>query len=126
MFCDYNETPLTTANGHFRRRGKRKYPEKPFIVNFVRRTLGVLNQRDHAVCMVELQSGQSIKQVLVDVNKQCKYVFREIDACKQRIRLDFPERKSNNFPYFSFISVDAANLHKRKKWEFCFGYLLRL
>lgn len=36
------------------------------------------------------------------------YVLGEIRAGKERIRLDFQERKKNNFPYFSFISKDAV------------------
>jgi len=115
MFCDYHEAPLTTVKGLFSRRGRRKYPEKPFTVEFVKRALAVLSQRDRTICMVQLQSGQSIKQVLIDVNKQCKYVFHEIDAGKQRIRLDFAERKGNGFAYFTFISRDA--IQEIQKWR---------
>lgn len=115
MFCDYHEAPLTINKGFFPNRGRRKYPERPFTAEFIRRILSVLSQRDRAICMTELQSGQSIKQVLVDVNKQYKYVFREIDAGKQRIRLDFAERKGNDFPYFSFISQDA--IQEIRKWR---------
>lgn len=115
MFCDYHEAPLTTINGLFAKRGRRKYREKPFTVEFVKRALAVLSQRDRAICMVQLQSGQSIKQVLVDVNKQCKYIFHEIDAGKQRVRLDFTERKGNGFAYFTFISRDA--IQEIQKWR---------
>lgn len=115
LFCDAHEAPLTTTNGFFPKKGHRKYPEKPFTAQFIRRALAVLGQRDRAVCMTELQSGQSIKQVLVDVNKQARYIFREIDAGKQRIRLDFSERKGNNFQYFSFISVDT--IQEIQKWR---------
>lgn len=115
MFCDYHEAPLTTAKGFFQKRGRRKYSEKPFTAEFVRRALALLSQRDRAICMVQLQSSQSIKQVLVDVNNQCKHVFRQIDAGKQRIRLDFPERKGNGFAYFTFISQDA--IQEIQKWR---------
>ena len=114
MFCDYHEAPLTINKGFFPNRGRRKYPEKPFTAEFIRRILSVLSQRDRAICMTELQSGQSIKQVLVDMNKQYKYIFREIDSGKQRIRLDFTERKGNGFRYFSFISQDA--IQEIQKW----------
>ena len=114
MFCDYHEAPLTSTNGFFKKRGRRKYVDKPFTVDFVKRVLGVLNQRDRAVCMVQLQSGQSIRQVLVDVNMQPKYIISEIKAGKERIRLDFRERKGNGFPYFTFISRDA--IQELRKW----------
>jgi hypothetical protein len=106
-FCDYHEAPMTTVVGLFKKRGRRKYADRPFTVDFVKRALAVLTQRDRAVAMVQLQSGQAIKQVLVDVNSQCKRVFRLIDQGAQRIRFDFAERKGNGFPYFSFISRDA-------------------
>lgn len=115
LFCDMNEAPLTTTNGFFPNRDRRKYQDKPFTVDFVKKILSLLNQRDRAVEMTQLQSGQGIKQVLVDINRQCNYVFREIDAGKRRIRFDFPERKGNGFSYFSFISVDA--IQEIKKWR---------
>jgi integrase len=115
MFCDYHEAPLTTRKGFFPRRGRRKYSEKPFTADYIRHILAVLNQRDRAICMTELQSGQSIKQVLDDINRQCKRIFREVDSGKQRIRFDFPERKGNGFPYFTFISQDA--IQEIQKWR---------
>ena len=115
LFCDANEVPLTNTDGFFPKRDRRKYQDRPFTVDFVKKILSLLNQRDRAVEMTQLQSGQSIKQVLVDINRQCKYVFREIDAGKRRIRFDFPERKGNGFSYFSFISVDA--IQEIKKWR---------
>jgi integrase len=115
MFCDYHEAPLTTRKGFFPKRGRRKYSEKPFTADYIRRILGVLSQRDRAICMTELQSGQSIKQVLIDINKQCNRIFREIDSGKQRIRFDFKERKGNGFAYFTFISQDA--IQEIQKWR---------
>jgi hypothetical protein len=123
LFCDLNEAPLTSSNGFFPKRGRRKYQDHPFTVDFVRRILGFLNERDRAVCLVQLQSGQSIKQVLVDINCQVKYVFREIDSGKQRIKFDFAERKGNGFHYFSFISVDA--IHQLQKWRLIREKMLR-
>jgi len=113
-FFDYHEAPLTAINGFFRKRNRRKYVDKPFTVDFVKRVLGVLNQRDRSVCMVQLQSGQSIRQVLVDVNAQAKYVISQVKAGKERVRLDFQERKGNGFPYFTFISRDA--IQELRKW----------
>jgi integrase len=115
LFCDVNEAPLTTTDGFFPKRNRRKYLEKGFTVDFVKKVLGLLNERDRAICLIQLQSGQGIEQVLVDVNAQCKYIFREIDAGKKRIRLDFPERKGNGFRYFTFISEDA--IQQLRKWR---------
>ncbi|MCJ7768554.1 hypothetical protein MUP79_09210 [Candidatus Bathyarchaeota archaeon] len=116
LFCDVNEAPLTTTDGFFPKRNRRKYQEKGFTVDFVKKVLGLLNQRDRAVCLTQLQSGQGIEQVLVNVNGMCRYVFREIDAGKKRIRLDFPEgRKGNGFKYFTFISGDA--IQEIQKWR---------
>ena len=114
IFCDYHEVPLTSSNGFFHKRNRRKYADRPFTVDFVKRVLGVLNQRDRSVCMVQLQSGQSIRQVLVDINRQAKYVINQIKAGKERIRFDFKERKGNGFPYFTFISRDA--IQELRKW----------
>jgi len=115
LFCDVNEAPLTTTDGFFPKRNRRKYQEKGFTVDFVKKVLGLLNERDRAICLIQLQSGQGIEQVLVDVNSQCRYVFREIDAGKKRIRLDFPERKGNGFRYFTFIGEDA--IQQIRKWR---------
>jgi integrase len=114
-FCDYHELPITAARGIFGKVQKRKFTEPAFTVDFARRVLGALNQRDRAVGMVALQAGQSIGQVLGDISGMKDYVFNEIDAGKSRIRVDFPERKGNDYPYFSFISVDA--IQELQKWR---------
>ena len=114
-FCDYNEVGLTENNGFFPKRERRKYQEKPFTAEYIRRALSVLSQRERSICMVELQAGQSIKQVLVDVNHMARYIFKEIDSGKQRIRIDFNERKGNGFSYFTFISADA--IQEIQKWR---------
>jgi len=114
LFCDYHEAPLTSTNGFFPKRNRRKYADKPFTVDFVKRVLSVLNQRDRSICMVMLQSGQSVKQVLVDVNQQAKSIIAKMNAGAERIRLDFPERKGNGFRYFTFISRDAVQ--ELRKW----------
>jgi len=114
LFCDFHEVPLTSTVGFFRKRNRRKHVDRPFTVELVKRILGVLSQRDRAVCMVMLQSGQSIKQVLVDMNGQAEYIIGEIKAGKERIRMDFRERKGNGFPYFTFISRDA--IQELRKW----------
>jgi hypothetical protein len=115
LFCDANEAPLTTKNGLFPKRGRRKYQDHAFTVEFVKKVLGLLNERDRAVCLVQLQSGQSIHQVLMDINRQCRYVFGEIDAGKKRVKLEFAERKGNGFAYFTFIGQDA--IQQIQKWR---------
>jgi len=115
LFCDVNEAPLTTTNGFFPNRSRRKYQEKDFTVDFVKKVLSLLNQRDRAICMTQLQSGQSIKQVLVDINKQAGLVLQKLDSGAARIRFDFAERKGNGFSYFTFIGEDA--IQELRKWR---------
>ena len=115
QFCDYHELPLTSARGVFGKVKKRKHQEPAFTVAFARRVLAALSQRDKAVCLVALQSGQSIGQVLGEVSEMREHVLRMIDAGSCRIRLDFPERKGNSFPYFTYISVDA--IQELQKWR---------
>lgn len=115
MFCDYHEAPLTTSKGLFKKRGRRKYKDTLLTVEFVKRALAALPQSSRAVALVQLQAGQAIKQVLVDINVQAKRIFREIDAGKERIRFDFEERKGNGFAYFSYISRDA--IQEIQKWR---------
>jgi hypothetical protein len=115
MFCDYNEAPLTSTKGLFRKRGRRKYKDTLTTRDFIKRALAALNQRDRAVSLVQLQSGQGIQQVLKDINRQRKRIFQEIDAGKERIRFDFTGRKGNDFAYFSFISRDA--IQEIQKWR---------
>jgi integrase len=115
QFCDHNEVPLTSTGGFFPNRERRKYQETPFTADFIKKILAVLNQRDRAICMCELQAGQAIQQVLVDINQQAKRVFRLIDGGAERIRFDFEERKGNGFQYFSYISRDA--IQEIQKWR---------
>ncbi len=115
QFCDNNEAPLTTTKGLFPKKDRRKYPENPFTADLIRRALAVLNQRDRTICMCELQAGQAIQQVLVDINCQARRIFREIDNGAERIRFDFDERKGNGFKYFSYISKDA--IQEIRKWR---------
>jgi hypothetical protein len=112
-WCADNEVELTTQQclmGSVRR----KFAEPAYTVALAKKVLAVLSQRDRAVCMCMLQSGQSVSQILVDMNLQCEYVIRQIDEGKERIRLDFKERKGNNFAYHSFISTDAIT--ELAKW----------
>lgn len=112
-FCEDCEVPLYTEQSVM---GvvRRKFSEPAYTVELAKKVLAVLNQRDRAVCMCMLQSGQSIHQVLVDLNLQCEYVLGQIKQGRERIRVDFAERKGNNFPYHSFLSVDAIT--EVEKW----------
>lgn len=122
LFCKAHEVELTSARGAYGEKKKRKYRPAPYTVALAKKVLGVVNQRDRAICLVGLQSGQSIQQVLEEINDQYEYIIRMINEGKHRIRFDFPEgRKGNNFKYYTFISVDAITeiqkwLPIRKKW----------
>lgn len=106
LFFDHHELPLTSKKGFFEK-FQNRYEDVPFTVETTKKILASLNQRERAVCMIMLQSGQSIRQVLVDISSRADYIFSEIDSGKKRIRFDFRGRKGNAFRYFSFISVDA-------------------
>lgn len=114
LFCDSREVPLTSAKGIFGERFRNKYDEPAFTVEKAKQVLGLQSQRDRAICLCMLQSGQSTKQILVDANAQFLYIRGEIEAGRERIRLDFRERKGNGFKYFSYISVDA--IQELRKW----------
>jgi integrase len=121
LFCKAHEVELTSARGAYGVKKKRKFRPAPYTVDLAKKALGVVSQRDRAICMLGLQTGQSIKQVLGDINDQYEYVAREIAQGKRRIRFDFNERKSNDFPYYTFCSIDAiTELQKwlpiRRKW----------
>jgi hypothetical protein len=121
LFCKAHEVELTSARGVYGQKIRRKYRPAPYTVALAKKVLSVLNQRDRAICMLGLQAGQSITQVLENINGQYDYVVRMIRQGRQRIRFDFPERKGNNFPYYTFCSVDAiTELQKwlpiRQKW----------
>jgi hypothetical protein len=121
LFCKAHEVELTTQHGFYGEKKHRKYRPEPYTIGLAKKVLAVVNQRDRAVCMVGLQAGQSVTQVLEDMNGQYDYVVRMIGLGKRRIRFDFPGRKGNGFPYYSFISVDAISeimkwLPIRKRW----------
>lgn len=115
LFCDYHELPLTSARGIFGKVAKRKTTEPPYTVDLARRVLAVLNQRDRTLCLTALQSGQSIGQILVNVGAMKSQIYADLDSGVKRLRLNFPERKGNGYPYFSFISVDA--IQELNKWR---------
>jgi integrase len=121
LFCKAHEVDLTSARGVYGEKKHRKYRPAPYTVALAKKVLAVINQRDRAICMLGLQTGQSVKQVLEDINGQYDYIVQMINQGKRRIRFDFQERKGNGFPYYTFCSIDAiTELQKwlpiRKKW----------
>lgn len=113
-FCNDNEVQLTSSKGLIQKVQQRKYGEPAFTVDLARRVLGCLSQRDRAVCMMLLQSGQSERQILVDLNGRGESTIREVEAGHERIRLDFKGRKGNGKSYFTFIGHDAVV--ELRKW----------
>ena len=122
LFCKAHEVELTSARGVHGEKKRRKYRPAPYTIALAKKVLAVVNQRDRAICMVGLQTGQSIKQVLGEINDQYGYIVRMIKEGKRRIRFDFPEgRKGNGFSYYTFCSIDAITevqkwLPIRRKW----------
>lgn len=121
LFCKAHEVDLASARGAYGEKKRRKYRPAPYTVALAKKVLSVINQRDRAICMLGLQTGQGSEQVLGEINDQYDYVVKEIQAGKRRIRFDFPERKGNGFRYYSFCSIDAITeiqkwLPIRKKW----------
>lgn len=113
-FFDYHEVNLTSGKGVFGKRRTRKFKPKQISVVDAKKILGCLNQRDRTICLVMMQSGQGIGEVLNKVNYMLDYLVGCIKAGAQRIRIDFDERKGNGFRYFSFISRDA--IQELRKW----------
>ena len=112
-FFDFHEVPLTTSKGLFGSKRKLKNHVRQFDVNFAKRILGALHQRERAICLCMLQSGQSIDAVLNRLN--FGYIQSKVKSSNPlRIKLDFEERKGNGFNYFSFISTDA--IQELRKW----------
>jgi hypothetical protein len=121
LFCKAHEVELTSARGFHGQKIRRKYRPSPYTVGLAKKVLAVVNQRDRAICMLALQTGQSGTQVLEDMNGQYDYIVRMISEGKRRIRFDFEGRKGNGFQYYTFCSIDAITeiqkwLLIRKKW----------
>ena len=113
-FCDYYEADLTSGRNVFGKHQARKYKVKQMDMETARKILGILPQRERTICLIQLQSGMSIGDVLNKFNFQLDNVEKAIRASAQRIKINFDERKGNNLNYFTFISVDA--IQELKKW----------
>jgi len=114
QFFDYHEAELTSSKGVFGKHNKAKYKSKQMSTSDAKKVLGALSQRERAICMVMLQSGQGVGEVLNKLNFMYDYVVGCIKAGAKRIRVDFEERKGNGFNYFTFVSRDA--IQELKKW----------
>jgi hypothetical protein len=107
LFCKAHEVELTSARGVYGEKKHRKFRPEPYSVSLAKKVLAVVNQRDRAICMLGLQTGQSVTQVLEDINGQYDYIVRMISQGSKRIRFDFDGRKGNGFRYYTFCSIDA-------------------
>ena len=122
LFCKAHEVDLASARGFYGEKKHRKYKPAPYTIALAKKVLAAVNQRDRAICMLGLQTGQSVTQVLDDINGQYEYIVQMIREGKRRIRFDFPDgRKGNGFSYYTFCSVDAITevqkwLPLRKRW----------
>ena len=113
-FFDCFEAPLTTSGDVFGKVAKRKFHPKQISVSDARRMLGFFNVRDRAILLCMLQSGMAIGDVLNKFSYMLPQVKAAIEANVSRFKIEFDERKGNEFPYFTFISTDA--LYELKKW----------
>lgn len=115
QFFDRYHVGLSLETGVFGKCRRRKYSPTQMSVERALKVLGALKQREKTVCLLMLQSGQSVDAILNHFSlTQLSYVEGCIKNRQNRIRLDFPERKGNGLKYFSFISVDA--IQELKKW----------
>ncbi|MEM3577613.1 MAG: tyrosine-type recombinase/integrase [Candidatus Bathyarchaeia archaeon] len=111
---NFYDAPLTLARNPLAIKVRRKHKPKQISLYEAKHVLGVLRQREKTICLIMLQSGMSIGDVLNKFNFMLDYVKREIAMGKERIRIDLEDRKGNGFSYFTFISRDA--IHELKKW----------
>jgi len=105
---------VDTNEGVFGKIAKRKYRPKQISVDDAKKILGYFNVRDRAILLCMLQSGMAIGDVLNKFSYMLPQVKIAIEDDVKRLRIDFDERKGNEFPYFTFLSVDA--LYELKKW----------
>jgi integrase len=114
QFFDTFETPLSSADNIYGKVAKRKFRPKQISVDDAKRMLGYFNVRDRAILLVMLQSGMAIGDVLNKFSPMLQELKAALQGKAKRFRVDFSERKGNDFQYFTFISQDA--LDELKKW----------
>lgn len=113
-FFNFYDAPLTLARNPMTIKFRRKYKPKQISLYEAKHVLGVLNQRERTICLIMLQSGMIIGDVLNKFNFMLDYVRREIAFGSECIRIDLEDRKGNGFSYFTFISRDAIT--ELRKW----------
>lgn len=113
-FYAYHEVVLTRAKGKFGKRKKRKYYPKQISVMDFRRILGVLGQRERTIALIMFQSGLEIGAVLYKFSYMWDTVESQLEADKERIKIEIEERKGYGKWYFTYISKDA--IHELRKW----------
>lgn len=113
-FYDYHEVPLTAAKNVFGKRRKRKNNRKQITLAQAKKIINLLGQRERAILLIILQSGMEIGAVLNKMNFMWDQIIPQIEAGRPRVKVEFPERKGNSYPYFTYFSHDA--IQELKKW----------
>jgi hypothetical protein len=81
-FFDYHEAPLTTRKNIYGVKKRRKFVPKQITLEYSKKILGLLSQRDRAISLIMLQSGQSINAVLERLNYQYDFVIEALEDRK--------------------------------------------
>jgi len=113
-FYDYHEVPLTAAKNVFGKRRKRKNNRKQITLAQAKKIISLVNQRERAILLIILQSGMEIGAVLNKMNFMWDQIIPQIEAGRPRVKVEFAERKGNNYSYFTYFSDDAVQ--ELKKW----------
>lgn len=113
-FYEYHEVVLTTAKGKFGKRKKRKNYPRQMSKADLKQVLGVLGQRERAICLMMFQSGMEVGAVIYKFSYMWNQIKPQLEAGLERIKIEFDERKGNGNWYFTYISRDA--IHELRKW----------
>jgi len=113
-WCEFNEVPLTTAKNVYGKTRKRKNNRQQITLAKAKKIMSLLKQRERTVLIIILQSGMEIGAVLSKFSFMWDSIKLQLDAKRPRIKVDFSDRKYNNFPYFTYISQDA--IQELRKW----------
>ena len=112
-FYDFHEVPLTTDQGVFGKRNSRKR-RKQITLADVKQVLGTLQQRERTILLIMLQSGMEIGAVLNKFSWMWPQIKPQLYPGAQRVKVEFDDRKGNNFSYFTYFSKDA--IQELRKW----------
>jgi len=113
-FYEYFEVPLTTAKNVFGPRKRRNNNRKQITLAQAKQIISAYPQREKTILLIVLQSGQEIGAVLDKMNFMWDKIIPQIENGNMRVKVDFPERKGNSFPYFTYFGHDAVQ--EFKKW----------